>query len=150
MPLHPWDFARVSFCVTSGVVGVEADCATCGRRVSVDLRSARPALRLGLAILDSDRGAKSLGDRAGVALDQVGGVRPFLRGLGTLEILVGELDRLGRIGLGIALDVEAESEALEREWGRAEELAAIMDGELTEVEGFREFRARVLSGSGSP
>ena len=38
----------------------------------------------------------------------------------------------------------AETEALEAEWKEAEELASMMDGELTEVPGFEAFRRDVL------
>jgi hypothetical protein len=57
---------------------------------------------------------------------------------------LGDLDRLERVALRIALDERAETEALEAEWREAEEIAAIMDGELTLVEGFQAFRERVL------
>ena len=38
----------------------------------------------------------------------------------------------------------SEMEALESEWKGAEEMAAIMDGELTEIPGFDEFRQEIL------
>jgi hypothetical protein len=47
-------------------------------------------------------------------------------------------------GLIISLDELAEMEALESEWKGAEEMAAIMDGELTEIPGFDEFRQEIL------
>ncbi len=144
MPLNPWDFQEVAFQVSSNRVGVEATCAHCRDRVFLRLREARPALRMGLGILDSDRGARMVGEEAGVALDRVGGHSGLLRGLGRLGAPLGELGRTERVALGIALDLEAEAEALEAEWREAEEIASIMDGELTEVPGFREFRARVL------
>ena len=49
-----------------------------------------------------------------------------------------------RAGLIITLDEMAEIEALEREWKEAEEMAAILDGELSEVPGFESFRKRIL------
>ncbi len=144
MLLHPWDFSRVRFYITSDGVGVEADCANCEKRVPLELGAVRPALRMGLAILDGDWAARGVGERAGAALDVVGGARVFLQGLGEFGSLLGELDRVDRIGLGISLDLEAEAEALEAQWSGAEELASIMEGELTEVPGFKEFRTRVL------
>ncbi len=144
MPLQPWDFAGVSFFITSGVVGVEAACANCETRVPFSLAAVRPALRMGLAILDSDRPARALGQKAGTALQGAGGGRLFLEGLGRIGVLIGELDPVDRVGLGISLDLEAETDALDSEWSDAEEIASIMDGELTDVPGFREFRARVL------
>jgi hypothetical protein len=44
----------------------------------------------------------------------------------------------------IALDERAEAEALEAEWREAEELAAIIDGELSRVPGFDAFRKEIL------
>ena len=61
---------------------------------------------------------------------------------------MGEMEEGERVALKIALDEEAEIEALEDEWRNAEEIAAIMDGELTEVPGFEEFRQRVLGEGG--
>ena len=57
---------------------------------------------------------------------------------------MGELDVQTRAGLLIALDETAEVEALEAEWKTAEELAAISDGELSDVPGFEVFRKEVL------
>jgi hypothetical protein len=57
------------------------------------------------------------------------------------------LDLPSRAGLLIALDEAAEIEALEAEWQMAEELAAISDGELSEVPGFDAFRREVLGDS---
>ncbi len=144
MPIQPWDFSRVSFHVSSNKVRVEADCANCNTRVLLELTAVRAALRMGLAILDNDHAARAVGERAGAALEGVGGGRVFLKGLGELGMLLGELDRVARVALGISLDLDAEADSLESEWSTAEELASIMDGELTDVPGFREFRARVL------
>ena len=147
MPICPWDFERISFHLNSDVLGVEAECAACRVRVPIALTDVRPALRMGLAILDSDQAARTVGAEAGTELERVGGARVFLAGLGRLRACLGELDRIDRVGLGVALDMEAEAEALDREWREAEELAQIIDGELTDVPGFRKFRDRVLKGS---
>jgi hypothetical protein len=76
----------------------------------------------------------------------VGGAEAFVARLGRERLALGELGTGLRLALGMVLDEMAETEALEREWREAEELAAIMDGELTEVPGFKEFRRRVLEG----
>lgn len=144
MPIHPWDLSNITFHSTSGGFVVEADCGCCGVRVPLDLAEVRPALRLGLAILDSGRAARALGEKAGAEIERLGGGRALLRAIARREAGLGELDRMERVGLGIALDQDAEAEALQAEWREAEEIAAIMDGELTDVPGFREFRARVL------
>jgi hypothetical protein len=148
MPLHPWDFHSVTFRDASGMgeVGIQAPCAHCGTEVVLPLDEVRPALRLGLSILDGDAESRKVGAAAGEALDRVGGSTPLLKGLGGLGAPLGELGRTERVALGIALDDRAEAEALEAEWREAEEIAAIMDGELTQVEGFLAFRDRVLGG----
>jgi hypothetical protein len=151
LPLHPWEFQDVTFRISregsrEGGEGpaVEARCAHCGDRVLVPLSGARPALRLGLGIIDSGPAARQVGEKAGISLAGVGGSRGLLEGLGRLGAPLGELGLRERVALAMALDAEAEAEALEAEWREAEEIAAIMDGELTDVAGFLEFRARVL------
>jgi len=144
MPLNPWRFQDVTFELTSRRPAVQAECASCGDSVLLELGLARPAIRLGLAILDSEPEARTVGERAGENLERVGGGRVFLEGLGRLRVPLGELERPERVALGIALDRAAEGEALDAEWREAEEITKIMDGELTDVPGFREFRARVL------
>lgn len=160
LPLNPWEFQEITFrasldakgpddhrgppTLAGAPVGVEARCANCGERVILPLRSVRPALRLGLSIIDSGAKARGAGRPAGEALARVGGGVGLLRGLGSLGAPLGELGLVERVALGIALDSEAEAEALESEWREAEEIAAIMDQELTEVEGFVRFRNRIL------
>jgi len=144
MPLNPWDFQRVSFRLHEGRVATEAACARCATEVLIGLRAVRPALRMGLAVLDAGPEARTVGEEAGRRLDGVGGGGMLLHGLGRLGTSLGELGRTERVALGIALDQAAEGEALETEWRDAEELAAIVEGELTDVPGFQEFRERVL------
>ncbi len=144
MPIHPWSFQEVAFQISGGRVGVEAACALCGVIVLLPRRDARPALRLGLALVDRGPEPLALGTRAGSILEQAGGPDALLGTLGRGGATLGALDPAGRIALGMALDEEAEAEALEAEWREAEEIAAIMDGELTRVPGFEAFRARVL------
>ncbi len=160
LPLNPWEFQEITFRTSREAasaeshldpgapsrppVGVEARCAHCGERVILPLRAARPALRLGLSIIDSGAAAREEGRRAGEALSRVGGGGELLRGLGGIGAPLGELGVVERVAVAIALDAEAEAEALELEWREAEEIAAIMDQELTEVEGFLRFRNRVL------
>jgi hypothetical protein len=166
MPLHPWDFHRVHFTDSDAAhrvpaahaspsvgaepihAGLVASCALCGTEVVVPLDRARPALRMGLSILDTGPAAREVGEAAGAALDRVGGTTTLLQGLARLGAPLGELGRTERVALGIALDARAEADALGAEWREAEELAAITDGELTEVPGFLAFRDRVL-GEGS-
>jgi hypothetical protein len=153
LPLNPWEFQEVTFRESSelssgegrpGRIGVEVHCALCGNQVLLSLRAARPALRLGLGIVDSGPRARREGEEAGLALARVGGSGALISGLGRMGAPLGELGLRERVAVGIALDDQAEAEALEAEWREAEEIAAIMDGELTEVEGFRAFRERIL------
>ncbi len=146
MPLEPWAFQGIRFRESEGMGSIEAPCGACGDLVLLSRQAARPALRLGLSLLDSGVAARRLGESAGAALDQVGGGARFMDGLGKLGMPLGELERSARIALGMALDEEAEADALETEWREAEEIASIMDGELTRVPGFQAFRARVLDG----
>jgi hypothetical protein len=154
MPLNPWDFQEVAFVPAEAGgedrldIGLRAPCAHCGAEVVVPLREARPSLRLGLGMVDNDVEARKVAEASGRGLEQVGGGVAMLRGLARLGAPLGDLGREERVALGIALDGEAEAEALEAEWRRAEEIIAIMDGELTQVEGFREFRERVLEEEG--
>ncbi len=171
MPLNPWDFQRVSFTDATldgggptrpgperpglegagGEVtraGLLATCGHCRTEVVVPVDEARPALRLGLSILDSGPEAREVGAEAGAALDRVGGSRLLLEGLAKIGAPLGELGRVERVALGIALDARAEADALVAEWREAEEITAIMDADLTEVAGFLAFRARVLGEGG--
>ena len=79
-------------------------------------------------------------------LEKTGGPLGLLRSLSERGTELGALTSATRVGLIIGLDELAELEALEREWMEAEEIASIMDGELTQVPGFEAFRRRILSG----
>ncbi|TVP76960.1 MAG: hypothetical protein EA352_04740 [Gemmatimonadales bacterium] len=160
--LRPWDLQAVSFVRSEAAraegvratrgpedAGILATCAHCETEVVLPLDAARPTLRLALGILDTDAEARSRGRPAGEALQRVGGGAGLLQGMSELGVPLGDLGRTERVALGIALDARAEAEALEAEWAEAEEIAAIMDGELSEVEGFRAFRERILE-EGAP
>jgi hypothetical protein len=77
-------------------------------------------------------------------LDAVGGPLGFLNALSSSRLLLGDMDLSSRAGLIISLDEMAEVEALEAEWREAEEMASIMDGELSDVPGFESFRREIL------
>lgn len=76
-------------------------------------------------------------------IDRAGGPAELLQRVAHKNQPIGELRRGVHHALWIALDELAEAESLESEWRRAEELASIADGELTQVPGFIEFRAHV-------
>lgn len=153
MALEPWRFQEVRLVhIAEGGAGpgggeaVEAVCAICGTEVTVPLRDARPALRLGLGVVTPRAEERRVARPAATGLEEAGGRHGFLRRLAEDALAVGELALAERAALIQALDEEAEAEALEREWREAEEIAAIMDGELTRVPGFEAFRRRILEG----
>lgn len=123
---------------------VLAQCGFCGEDIHVPLTEARPALRLGLSIVVPPPLLRRAAEAGLEELDGRGGPAGFLDDLCRAASPLGHLETRTRAGLIIALDELAEGEALESEWRTAEELAAISDGELTRVPGFREFRRRIL------
>jgi hypothetical protein len=73
----------------------------------------------------------------------------FIDQIAQQQLPLGQLNARERLALWLSLDEWAEADALEAEWKTAEEIAAISDGELTNVKGFQEFRARVLADAGN-
>jgi hypothetical protein len=124
---------------------VVATCALCGATSALPLGDVRATLRVALAVVDGKRRdpIAEIGPAAAI-LDRAGGPEAFVRELGREGLSLGAIDTPERIALAIGLDEEAEAEALEAEWKEAEEVAAIMDGELTEIPGFEAFRRKVL------
>ena len=147
LALAPWEFEDLRFVEASKELAVTTRCAVCHQEVEVRPEEVRAGLRLGLSIVNDGPAGRRMAEPAGALLDRVGGALPFLEALARDRATVGELGPGDRLALGMALDEEAEAEALEREWREAEEITAIMDGELTDVPGFEEFRRRVLKDS---
>lgn len=146
MPLRPSTFEDVELVLSGNHPRVVATCGLCGVQVDLAARAARPALRLGLAVVNGGQRSTSIAETAGQAIDQAGGQDAFVRTLARERITLGELPDAIRVAFGMALDEQVEAEALELEWRAAEELAAIADEELTQVPGFEEFRRGVLEG----
>jgi hypothetical protein len=144
LALRPWDFQDIEFHSFRGLPGLRTFCALCRTGVRLDLREARPALRVGISLVASGTEMRRSAFQAAEALNTVGGPMGFLDTLAGTRISLGELDALGMGSLIISLDELAEMEALEAEWRKAEEMAAIMDGELTDLPGFEEFRQEIL------
>jgi hypothetical protein len=140
LALRPWDFQRVRLSGGGPGEAVLAPCGFCRGTVAIPLREARPVLRLGLGLVTPPALLRTVSHDAASELDHSGGARDFIAALSLTRPAMGELGIEARAGLLIALDEGAEAEALEAEWREAEELAAIMDGELTEVPGFEAFR----------
>ena len=141
--IFPWHFQHLMLVESSGGEYIGAHCAFCRQNVLVPLRAARPAIRFGLALVENRDRLGSLAEAAAREIDAIGGAGAFVAAMASDRATLGELGSLERIALSVILDERAESEALEAEWRRAEEIAGIMDGELSEVPGFEAFRDRV-------
>ncbi len=148
LALRPWDFQEVRFLFDGTASRILAFCAICHSQVDLELWEARPVLRIGLGLVTSPQTLRSNALRVAEDLDSMGGAHRFLRHLGSFQAQIGALDSRTRTGLIISLDEMAEMEALEAEWRRAEEMAAIMDGELSNVSGFERFREEILGPNG--
>lgn len=144
LALAPWAFQSVRLAADRGVPVAAAACGVCGAEVGVPLAAARGALRLGLSIVNRRFRDTALIETAAARVDRAEGPEGLVTALAREELALGELGVGQRLALGMALDEQSEAELLEAEWREAEELAAIVDGQLTEVAGFEEFRRRVL------
>ena len=144
LALAPWSFPSVRLTEERSGPAVMATCGVCGADVGVSLSAARGALRLGLSIVNRRLRDRALVEAAARTLDRSEGPEGLLVALADEEPSLGELRTRDRLALGFALDEQSEAELLEAEWREAEELAAIVDSELTDVLGFEEFRKRVL------
>ncbi len=142
--LDPAAFGELRLVEERSGPSVVAGCALCGTASAVPLVDARPTLRIGLAIVDRKRREPEDVAPAAALLDRAGGAEAYLRELGATGAALDAMDPAGRMALAIGLDEEAEAEALEAQWRESEDIASIMDGELTDVPGFEEFRRRVL------
>ena len=145
LALKPWDFQSIEFHSMDRRPGILVSCALCQTDVISDLAEARPVLRLGLSLVTPLETLRTLASGAAEGLDSLGGPIRFLETITSSRFHLGELDLLGRTGLIISLDEMAEMEALEAEWRKAEEMASIMDGELSDVPGFEIFRREILN-----
>jgi hypothetical protein len=101
-------------------------------------------LRIGLGLVTPPEGLRQIADGAAQELDSIGGPFQLLQHLSSSRPALGDLNLPRRAGLIISLDEVAELEALEAEWRRAEEMASIIDGELSDIRGFESFRKRIL------
>lgn len=144
LALPPWSFQAVRLTTERGDPTVTATCGVCRTEVAVPLWAARGALRLGLSIVTRRHRATELVESAAAELDRRRGPEGLVISMARDDLALGDLDIPHRVALGMALDEQSEAELLEAEWREAEELAAIVDGQLTQVAGFEEFRRRVL------
>ncbi len=146
--LRPWSFHELQVVSSRGAHHVAARCGLCDQDVLHPIRAARPALRLGLSVVDPRSVDAARAETAAGGVERAGGAHGFLEHLAQERLELGDMSPDERLALVISLDEDAEVEALEREWRAAEEIAAIMDGELTSVPGFDAFRRAVLSRAG--
>lgn len=144
LAIAPWSFQALRLTLDAGRPVVATSCGLCGRETAVPARDARAALRLGLSVVNRRLRDGALVERAAVTLERADGPEGLLTALSHESVALGELGTPDRLALGFALDEQTEAELLEAEWREAEELARIIDRELTEVAGFQEFRRRIL------
>ncbi|MEJ2502145.1 MAG: hypothetical protein P8177_02340 [Gemmatimonadota bacterium] len=144
LALAPWSFQSLRLTPLAGGPELVGECGVCGARVAVPLSDARPTLRLGLSIVNRRYRDQALVEGAAGRVDRWDGPAGLLDRLARQESSLGELSLPDRLALGFALDEQSEAELLEAEWREAEEIATIVDRDLTEVEGFDAFRRRVL------
>ena len=144
LALKPWDFQRIEFLSMGASSGLLVSCALCQTEVTLGITEARPALRMGLGIVTPPQALWTVASNAAEEMETLGGHAGFLDALSSSRSNLGDLDLSWRAGLMISLDEMAEMEALEAEWREAEEMASIMDGELSEVPGFESFRREIL------
>jgi hypothetical protein len=144
LALRPWEFQDIQFLSGQTAPEILAFCAICHTEVALPLKAARPVLRMGLGLVTSPTTLRAVASGVAEDLDSLGGPLKFLEYLSSLGLHIGELDLRARVGLIVTLDEMAEMEALEAEWQRAEEMAAIVDGELSGVPGFEAFRKEIL------
>ncbi len=143
LALKPWDFQRIKFSSVERNPVILVSCALCQTEVTSGLAEARPVLRIGLSLVTPPAALRVIASGAAEGMDALGGPIEFLENLTSSRFLLGELDLSRRAGLIISLDEMAEMEALEAEWREAEEMASIMDGELSDVPGFESFRQEI-------
>ncbi len=145
LAINPWDFQALGIISGKTLPRVLASCALCESEVTLELTDARPVLRIGLGLVTPPDSVRRVASGVASELEVLGGTLPFLGEISSSRATIGDLDLPSRTGLIMSLDEFAEGEALEAEWRRAEEMAAIMDGELSEIPGFEAFRRKVLS-----
>ncbi len=144
LAINPWHFQALQLVPGQEQPSLLASCALCDTEVEVRLADARPSLRIGLGLVTPPAVVRSIAAGVASELEALGGVLPLLGVISSSRVRLGDLDASVRTGLIMSLDELAELEALEAEWRRAEEMAAIIDGELTDIPGFDSFRRRIL------
>lgn len=144
LALAPWSFQHLRLIATGQEAGVAATCVSCRTDVVVPLTHARPVLRLGLFLVNHRLRSTEVVEPAAMAIERSAGPEGLVRRMATGRQSLGEAGASARLSLQMALDEMTEAELLETEWREAEELAGILDGELTPSPPLDPLRRRVV------
>ncbi len=114
------------------VLGVLISCPSCHREAALLTGvDAQAALRQGLAFLNLRRSSRRKADDAARVVDEAGGPDRLIQDVARRELTLRSLRPERQLALEMAVDEQAEAVELERQWGEAEEQAAIADGTLS-------------------
>jgi hypothetical protein len=107
-------------------------CPSCGGEATLLTGpDAQAALRRGLTYLNLARGGRQRAEDAARLVEASGGPDRLISSIAKSELTLRSLAADRRLALEMAVDEQAEVEALERRWREAEEIADIADGLLT-------------------
>lgn len=110
---------------------------------------AQAALRQGLTFLNVRRSSRRKADDAARVVDAAGGPDRLLQDVARRELTLRSLRPERQLALEMAVDEQAEVEALERQWREAEEQAEIADGTLSTSAAVEEELRRLKRRSGN-
>jgi hypothetical protein len=107
-------------------------CPSCGGEAALLTGpDAQAALRRGLTYLNLARGGRQRAEDAARLVEASGGPDRLIKSIAKSELTLRSLAADRRLALEMAVDEQAEVEALERQWREAEEIADIADGLLS-------------------
>ena len=113
-------------------VAVVLSCPQCHREgARLTGTEAVQVLRQGLTYLNVTRSGRKRAEDAAREVDQVGGPERLVRDVASHQATLRSLRPERRLALEMAVDEQAETEELERQWREAEEIADIADGTLS-------------------
>jgi len=123
--------ARIVPDSTAGL-GLVLSCPTCRSEGALLVGAdAQAALRQGLTYLALARRGRERAEDAARLVEGAGGPERLIRDVARRELTLRSIAPERRLALEIAVDEQAEIEALERQWKDAEEIAEIADGLLS-------------------
>lgn len=113
-------------------VAVVLSCPQCHREgAQLTGTEAVQVLRQGLTYLNVTRSGRKRAEDAAREVDEVGGPERLVRDVASHQATLRSLRPERRLALEMAVDEQAETEELERQWREAEEIADIADGTLS-------------------